>query len=232
MNLEQLPLGLEVRSPSRLEDYIPGDNEPLLELMRQQLQADGETQLYIHGPKGCGRTHLLLGQCNAARALGWSPAYLPAEALASLSPALLEGMEQAPLIAVDDVDQLAGRKDWEQALFGLFNRARERGGRLLFSAGKAPAAAGFSLPDLSSRLAWGVSYRIKPLQDPQRELLLIRIAQRRGLEMPPEVARYLLQRHSRDVSALTRLIERLDRDSLAEQRRLTIPFVRTRLQRG
>lgn len=232
MNLEQLPLGLEVRSPSRLDDYIAGDNEPLLQLMRQQLRPDGETQLYIHGPRGCGRTHLLLGQCNAARALGWSPAYLPAADLVSLSPGLLEGMEQAPLIAVDDVDRLAGNKDWEQALFGLFNRARERGGRLLFSADRAPAAAGFSLPDLSSRLAWGINYRIKPLRDAQRELLLIRIARRRGLDMPTEVARYLLQRHSRDVPELARLIERLDRDSLAEQRRLTIPFVRTRLEGG
>ncbi len=229
MNPGQLPLGLEVRSPSRLDDFVFGDNEALLQLLQRQLQEHGESQLYIHGPRGSGRSHLLLGQCNAAREIGWTPAYLPGGDIATLSPGLLEGMEQYPLIAIDDVERLAGKEDWEQALFGLFNRARERGARLLFSGDKPPSTAGFDLPDLSSRLAWGVTYRIKPLQDLQRELLLIRIARRRGLHMPAEVARYLLQRHSRDVSELARLIERLDRDSLAEQRRLTIPFVRDRL---
>ncbi len=56
-----------------------------------------------------------------------------------------------------------------------------------------------------------------------------RLAQRRGLELPTEVARYLLARCPRDPRALVALVERLDRDSLAEQRRLSIPFVRRRL---
>ncbi len=225
----QLPLGLELHSPTRLDDYLAGDNRQVLRLLQQQLTPAGEAQLYITGTAGSGRTHLLLGQCNRVREQGWHPAYLPCAEMTGLSPAMLEGLEQYPLIAMDDVDRLAGDMAWETALFGLFNRARDHGCRLLFSAASAAPQAGFQLPDLRSRLAWGITYRLRPLDDTQLQQLLIRLAARRGLEMPKEVARYLVERHSRDIGRLTRLIERLDRDSLAEQRRLTIPFVRSRL---
>lgn len=225
----QLPLGLELRGPTALDDFVAGHNSEVLDLLHRQLTEGGEHQLYIHGEPGSGRSHLLLGQCNAAHALGWSPAYLSAEEILEHPPQLLEGMEQYPLIAIDDVDRLAGNRPWELALFGLFNRAREQDCRLLFSAATAAPLAGFGLPDLSSRLAWGISYRLRPLDDAQRQQLLIGSATRRGLEMPEEVARYLVQRHSRDIPRLIKLVERLDRDSLAEQRRLTIPFVRARL---
>ena len=227
----QLPLGLELHSPTRLEDYVAGGNHQVLLLLARQLTPEGEPQLYISGPPASGRTHLLLGQCHAARRRGWSPAYLPGAQRHELSPAMLEGLEQYPLIVVDDVDRLAGDAAWERALFGLFNRARDRGCRLLFSAGAAPAQAGFQLPDLRSRLAWGITYRLRPLDDAHRQQLLVQLAARRGLDMPGEVARYLLERHSRDIPELLRLLERLDRDSLAAQRRLTIPFVRERLDR-
>jgi DnaA family protein len=46
------------------------------------------------------------------------------------------------------------------------------------------------------------------------------------MAMPEAVAHYLLQRHARDLTALFGLLERLDRASLAAQRRLTVPFVR------
>jgi len=226
---QQLPLGLQFHSPTRLEDYIAGDNLQVLCLLEQQLMPGGESQLYISGAPGSGRSHLLLGQCNAARDLGWTPVYLPCAEIIHLSPEVFDGLEQFPLIVIDDVDRLSAKETWETALFGLFNRAHDRGCRLLFSAATPAAQAGFQLPDLCSRLAWGVTYRLRPLNDQQRQSLLIQLAARRGLDMPKEVARYLLERHSRDIGELTRLIGRLDRDSLAEQRRLTIPFVRSRV---
>ncbi len=225
----QLPLGLQLRSSTRLEDFVYGDDSPLLELLQQQLRSTGEPLIYLHGEHGCGRTHLLMGQCSEAQRMNLTVAYLPCSDIADLSPQVLESLEQLDLVAIDDVQLLAGRSDWETALFNLFNRARDSNCRLLIAADSPAARLPLSLADLRSRLGWGVSYRIKPLNDPQRRELIRSLAHRRGLQMPDQVARYLLERHSRDSHALTRLIERLDRDSLAEQRRLSIPFVRTRL---
>lgn len=225
----QLPLGLELRCPTRLEDYIAGDDGQVLALLAAQRDGSGEAQLYLSGPPHSGRSHLLMGQCTAAREAGLMPVYLPAAEHAQLAPEMLEGLERFDLIAIDDVDSLAGLTDWERALFALYNRARDRGCRLLFSARAAAARAGFILPDLRTRLGWGLNYHLKPLDDAQREHLLRQLAARRGLELPPEVARYLLSRCPRDTGELAALIERLDRESLAEQRRLSIPFVRERL---
>ena len=227
--MSQLPLGLQLRVPTRLDDFVFGANAPLRDLLQQQLQRTGEPLILVHGEPGSGRTHLLLGQCSAARQAGLQVAYLPCSELGGLAPEMLEGLENLDLVAIDDVHRLARHGAWETALFNLFNRARAGHCRLLISAAASAAHLDFALPDLRSRLAWGVTYRLQPLNDRQREALLQNLARRRGLSMPAEVARYLVERHARDTRSLVRLIERLDHDSLAEQRRLSIPFVRTRL---
>jgi DnaA-homolog protein len=172
----------------------------------------------------------LLGQCRAMQRDGQQVAYLPCLDHAALHPAMLEGLAQLDLIAIDDVDAIAGQADWEHALFVLFNQARDNGCRLLFAAAQPPAECSIVLPDLRSRLAWGPVAAIATLDDAARERLIHQLAQQRGLEMPEEIARYLVQRYRRDNHSLQQLIERLDRDSLAEQRRLSIPFVRARMQ--
>jgi DnaA family protein len=64
------------------------------------------------------------------------------------------------------------------------------------------------------------------LNDAEKAQALRLRARARGMEMPEAVASHLLQRHARDMAALFVLLERLDRASLAAQRRLTVPFVR------
>jgi DnaA family protein len=67
---------------------------------------------------------------------------------------------------------------------------------------------------------------MQPLSDAQKlEAVRLR-AQHRGLEMPEDVARYILSRYPRDLRSLFDLLDRIDEASLAEQRRVTIPFLR------
>jgi DnaA family protein len=95
------------------------------------------------------------------------------------------------------------------------------------SADAAPAQLSLSLPDLRSRLGWGVVYQLKPLNDSQRMKALQLRARQKGCEMPDETAAYLLRRLPRDLPALFDLLERLDEASLAAQRKLTVPFVKS-----
>ena len=100
-----------------------------------------------------------------------------------------------------------------------------RGG-LLLAARAAPTAAGFRLPDLASRAGGAVGYRLKPLDDDERLLALRGHATARGLEIERAAAEYLLARVHRDMTDVGVWLERLDRMSLAEQRKITIPFIR------
>lgn len=225
----QLPLALKIRHAPSLDGFITGANGQAIQALRQLLDDTGEAQLYLFGSSGCGRTHLLTAACIQAEQQGRSAVYLPLSQADVLAPEMLQGLAELDLLAVDDVHRVAGNGDWERALFVLYNECRERGTRLLFSADRGPASLPTVMPDLRSRLSWGLSYALGPLNDADRLVLLRRLAERQALELPDEVARYLLERTPRHPKVLIETVARLDRASLAEQRRLTIPFVRAHI---
>jgi len=229
---QQLPLALTLRHAPHLEDFVVGRNEAVIDALQRALDGSGERVVFLTGPPDSGRSHLLMGQCSAAQARGLQSAYVPLAQHPDLAPAMLDGLEGLDLIAIDDVQCAAARLPWEQALFALFNRCLDRDTRLLFSGDRGPAALPLRLPDLRSRLASGLTLALKPLDDRGRLALLQCLAARHALTLPEEVARYVLTRSSRDPGDLITIIQRLDRASLAEQRRLTIPFVRDLLHQG
>jgi len=229
---QQLPLSLGLQHIPSLDDFVVGPNKVVIDALERSLEGDGETILYLFGPAGSGRSHLLLGQCALAEQHGMQCAYLALGDRATLSSEMLEGLETLDLIAVDDIELIAGDRIWEAALFALFNRCRDRGTRMIFSADRGPAALPIRLPDLRSRLTWGLGLSLKALNDEGRLQLLQSLAARRALKLPDDVARYLLERTPRHPRDLVNTIARLDQASLAEKRRLTIPFVRDSLQLG
>jgi DnaA family protein len=224
---EQLPLRLQLKASARFANFVAGPNLELIGQLRQAARGQGETFFFCWGAAGSGRTHLLQACCHQAASAGRAVAYVSLRDAAGLSTALLEGWEQFDLVCIDDVDTIAGDADWEEALFHLYNRMREAGSTLIVSAGAAPAQLRIGLPDLLSRLGWGVVYQLKALNDTQRMQALQLRAQQKGFAMPDETASYLLRRLPRDLPALFDLLEQLDEASLAAQRKLTVPFVKS-----
>ncbi|MCC5857034.1 MAG: DnaA regulatory inactivator Hda [Ectothiorhodospiraceae bacterium] len=221
----QLPLNIRWNDAASLEQFVAGANGRALAAVRQLVAGPGAPAVYLYGPEGVGKSHLLQAACRACGHLGLPSFYLP---LASAwSPAMLDGLESMRLVALDDLQELAGDPGREEAVFHLYNRLRDTGGGLLMAATARPADLDWVLPDLASRLAWGLVERMEPLDDASLLQALRLRAERRGLDLPEETGRYLLARYPRHSHALFALLERLDRAALAEQRRLTIPFVKS-----
>lgn len=218
----QLPLGISLRDTATFDNFYSAGNE----LVVQALQQGNDRMLYLWGPVGCGKTHLLQALCHTTAASGQSPVYLPLQELRLLSPELLDGLESRALLVIDDIQAIAGLPQWEETLFHLYNRVRDQGHRLVVSATVPPAGLAVTLPDLVSRLGWGPVFQLSTLSDQDKRVALQMRARRRGLEMSNEVAGYLLRRCPRDMDSLFNLLNQLDHASLAAQRRLTIPFVR------
>jgi DnaA family protein len=218
----QLPLGLALQPQVDFAGFISGRNGEAL----ARLQGWQDPFLYLWGEPGCGKSHLLMAACRAHAEMEQHCAYLPLTEIDSLEPAILEGLEDLDLVCLDDLQRLAGHEEWELALFNLFNRLRERDAQLVVTANQPPNGLPIKLPDLASRLTWGPCYQLYPLDDQQRQQLLINSARERGLEISPETAGFLLSRIPRDSHSLSQILEQLDQASLAAQRRLTIPFVR------
>jgi len=220
----QLPLNLQLRDDATLESFYPGHNGQVVHAIQAHCAGKGDPFLYCWGAVGVGKSHLLQAACHTALCLNIPTVYVPLQV--SLSSTLLQDLEKVPLVCLDDIEQVAGNAIWEEALFHFLNKMRAQQNRLIVSARNAPKYSAIQLPDLKSRLAWGVTYQIHALEDEEKLNALILRAGCRGLELNRSVAQFLLSRCTRSLFELFQTLELLDRASLAEQRRLTIPFVK------
>lgn len=229
-----MPLDLRLRDASRFSGFYAGANALARDAVQALSAGTGvqEPQILLHGPPGSGKTHLLQAACHRGHERGEPVSYLPLGEVVEAPPmAVLDGLERSRLVALDDLETVVGREDWDEALFGLINRLRDAGCRVLLAAAAPPEGLPVRLPDLASRLAWGPVFRMQLPDDTACKQILAQRAALRGLEMPEAVADYMLRRCSRELSTLLGLLDRLDLAALAEQRRLTIPFVREQLVR-
>lgn len=224
----QLPLGVRLRDASRFENFHPGPNAAAVHAA-QGIAADGSSRsLWLWGPRGSGRSHLLQAVCAASMR---ASTYVPLADLVALGPGVIAGLESLEVVAIDDVDRVAGEEDWESALFALYNGALEHGASLVFAAGAPPAGGGWRLRDLASRFSAATVFQIRALDDAELMQALTQRAMLRGLELPAESADFLLKRYPRDMHTLCAVLDTLDEASLVAQRRLTIPFLKKVLKR-
>lgn len=228
--MRQLPLGVTLPVAARFQTYVAADNAAAVGALEALGQASRPPALWLAGPRGTGKTHLLQAACARAGERGERAAYLPLAELATLGAGALEGLESLDLVCLDDLEHVAGDAAWERQLFIMYNGLVERG-TLLCAAAQPPAALAIALPDLASRLRAAVVYRLLPLPEAQQGAALEVRARHLGLELPPDALQYLLKRAPREFRALCRILDELDVAQLAAQRRLTIPLVRDTLER-
>jgi DnaA family protein len=227
--IPQLPLALRWPRRQRFEHFHAGANAAALAAVQAFATDVGMPWVYLHGAAGSGRSHLLMAACQAASALGRRVQYLPMATLGDRAAAL-RGVVGSELLALDDLGAIAGDREAEHALFDLYNRAHAEGSALLFAADATPAQLGLVLPDLRSRLGACTQFALKPLDDVERRAVLKAQAASRGIELDDSVLDWLFARYARDLGALLDLLDKLDQASLAAQRRITIPFLRSFLR--
>ena len=221
----QLPLALRYPPDQRFESFIAPPDGALPALSALATVADADW-VYLSGASRTGKTHLALAVCAAAEQQGRRAAYLPLAAAAGRLRDALDALEGHDVVALDGLDGIAGAREDEVALFDFHNRARSSGLNVLYTARGIPDDIGLVLPDLRSRLQQCLRLALDPLDDEGRRDVLRDRAQRRGLVLEDAALDWLLTRTDRDLGALVALLDRLDRASLAAQRRITVPFLR------
>jgi DnaA-homolog protein len=220
----QLPLGLKFTHAPSFDGFI-GSVDVLLAL-KNAASAKASESFYLEGAAGSGKTHLLLASAALAREHKKQSLYLPLSVLAGrLSDALAE-QEHADVVCIDGLDYIAGKHEDEVALFHFHNRLHDAGKVVLYAARLSPMGLNLTLPDLLSRLGQCTRLNIETLDDDGRRKVLLYRADQRGLELDDAVLDFMFKRVGRDLLSLTTLLDKLDRESLAAQRKLTIPFLR------
>ena len=228
--IRQLPLPLAFNPEFTFEEYHQACNAEAIDHLRLAAKGTGEQFIYLWGPPGVGKTHLLHACCRDAHRAGLTVSFVPVLELQASDGEVLDGLEGQDLVCLDDLDVVAGVECWEQAMFRLFNHTRDMGRGLILSSSKPPGELPLILPDLKTRLSWGLTLWLRELADADKIAALSLRAKLRGLELPPTVGRYLLTNCRRDLPGLMALLERLDRATLAAKRKLTIPFLKVFLE--
>lgn len=125
----------------------------------------------------------------------------------------------------DDADRATS----EEELFHAWNTAMEERRPLLMTARSAPADWNIALADLRSRLAATPRVQIRSPDDALLEALFQKLWRDRGIDLPAEVASYILTRIERSFESAARAVDLIDRTALSAQRAITIPLAREAL---
>lgn len=218
---QQLILDLLTPPAPSLENFVPGRNDAVLDALRH---CSPGRAIYLWGPQGVGRSHLLQGMSHRNGGHYHAPLAGSAVLLSMATD------EEAPpsLVAVDDVHELDA--DGQAALFALYNRWREVASTrhaftLLLAGDRAPLNMNVR-EDLRTRLGWDLVFRLEQLTDEERAHALQTRAAERGLELSADVVAWLLTHHDRDMNRLTALVDALDHYSLARHRAITLPLLK------
>jgi DnaA family protein len=197
-------------------------------VVRDTVQAFAEgalsdVQIYLWGDTGTGKSHLISAACQAFSHRGYRIAYVPGEMVNHRGA--LDGMEHVDLLCIDDVQRIDRASEVD--LFHCINRCRELDTRLIIASDRAPSELGLRLKDLQTRLAWGLVFQMRYLSDDGLKDAFRHEIENRSLEVSDEVLGYVFRRFPRRMSVLKQLVNTLDEISLSEQRRITIPFIKT-----
>mgnify|MGYP001817916177 FL=1 len=221
----QIPLHLEPPRPDRFDAFVPGPNMAVLQAVQNLLDEPGAV-LFLSGPEGTGKSHLLNALCHSARERDMGAFYIALKRLPEAAAAGLEGLQMLDVVCVDDIDRVAGNAAWERALFNCFNEVRSSGGRLLVASQKPLSALQFNLKDLASRLAWGVRLGLQAPGDEDKQEVLQQRALSLHIELPDEVCSYLLKHGRRDMASMLETVEKMKDAAFAAKRKITVPLAR------
>jgi len=220
----QLLLDIRPEQTPSLDNFAVGDNAELLARLTALADVGVFDQIFLWGPPGSGRSHLL--RSTQARALATRRPVL------FIAGARL-GDELAPppggLLIVDDVDALSEAA--QITLFRVFNAARLVGLALLLSGPEPPLLLKLR-EDLRTRIGATLVYEVKPLSDSDKAAALRAHALGRGMPIEAALIDYLLHHGRRDLPSLLAAIDLLDRVSLEQKRLPSLPLLRELMQKS
>lgn len=221
----QLPFDFALHNEFTFNNYLlTGLNDELVNSLQAEILP--ENFYFIWGVSGSGKSHLLQAAC----ALHENSVYLPLQLFYSYGMEVLDGLHQMDFICIDDVQLVLGDVLWEEKLFSLFNSCQATNSRLIISSALAPLQLKYFLADLQSRFNSGVTYQLHELDENGKMAALRQRAEAAGIPLKEEVISYIYLRSERSTQKLFSVLAELDKLSLAEKRKITIPFVKGIMQ--
>ncbi|NOQ76407.1 MAG: DnaA regulatory inactivator Hda [Methylococcaceae bacterium] len=222
---KQLPLQFEFQSNQNFSTFYPGSNEEVINHLRH-IFINNEQQIFLWGDAGTGKTHLLQAVSQESNKQNKTSFYFSFDDNHLPDPEMLNGLENFDIVCFDNIDRIAENSEWEHAFFNFFNLHRDANKKLILSAHCPPKFLSVQLPDLKTRMNWGLTLQLATLSDEQQLSALIYKANDLGFEVPLNVGRFLMSHYTSDMPSIWILLDKINHATLAAKRKLTIPFLK------
>lgn len=227
----QLILDFPVRSLHSFDNFVAcSGNETSLRFAQRLVSPDaGENLLYLHGPEGSGKTHLLAAcaeaigtQAGKAEPLPlFSFKETPGIAPQAIGNLLQRRFHNSPALLLDDLHLIPADQSLKVQLWQMFNDYHT-GGRPVVITGALPPKELPNIDDhLASRLLWGLVARMDVSDDDSRRMIMRKLAADRQVILPEDVAELLLRHLPRDIPTLISTLDRIVRHALATGRKVS-----------
>ncbi|MBE7637151.1 hypothetical protein GUA87_09875 [Sneathiella sp. P13V-1] len=217
----QIPFEFDTRAANGREDFLVSEpNAEAVAWIDRWPDWPGPYLLLV-GPGQSGKSHL--GQVWAKKS---NAVTLQASDLQDLDITALNELTSQPLLLED-----IGEGVDEQSLFHLYNLVKEKGSCVLMTSRTVVSEWELTLPDLKSRMGAVQVVRIGEPDDMLFSSVLLKHFMDKQLQVTPEVLQYLVSRLERSFEAASKTVDDIDLLSLAQKRNITIPLVRSILEK-
>ena len=176
--------------------------------------------LFIYGPSGLGKTHLMSAVVNEikqkkpdVRVLFVKGDALTNQMIESLAKHEMhkfrEKFRQCDILLIDDIQFIAGKTSTQEEFFHTFNTLYDEGKQIILSSDRPPK----DIPDLEDRLVtrfeWGLIADIQPPDLELRIAIIKKKAEQVNIEIPDEVLTFLAENLRSNIRQIEGAIKKL-----------------------
>ena len=178
-----------------------------------------DNRIYLWGPSAVGKTHILIATIKKFLNLN--------KEVIDLS--FIDGNDTFDLGSIDfyfldDIDRADGKI--QNNLFNIFNMS-ENENAAIFITGSLPPNQMSLRPDLKTRISQCLVLNLKELEDEEKKDVLLKRSYFMGINLKLEIIDYLVKNYNRNMHELIKLIEKIDKESIIQKKRITIPFIKS-----
>lgn len=226
--------------PHKLLYQLTGYQPLQKSFILQQVIPASFNPIYLYGPSGTGKTHLLMATAAALSQQNLSVAYVRAETFTEHVVTAIRAGEMSlfrnsyrnvDVLIIDDVHFFAKKWATQEELFHTFNTLHVAGKQILLSADSSPSELQYIEPRLISRFEWGIVLPLDLIEKEERKTLLKMKASALNYPLNPDVSEFLLDSFASSPKAICRALEALVLRSHLKQEahhssmQLNVPFV-------